>query len=189
MPIIAWVFIGVVCLLIIWYVATYNALVKLRNLVEEAFSGMDIFMKKRHDLIPNLIETVKGYAAHEAQTLESVVAARNLAISAGGNGSIESRIKSENELGGALSRLLVLAEQYPQLKADSQFLNMSQQLSSIETDISQARKYYNGAVRQFNTKTALFPASIVASIGHFEKQPYFELEDAGERAVPQVNFK
>ena len=187
MPIAAWICIGVACVIIIWFIATYNSLVKLRALFEEAFSGMDIFMKKRYDLIPNLVETVKGYMAHEAQTLEAVVSARNRAVS-GAAGPVESRLESERELTGAVSRLLVVAEQYPQLKADSQFLNLSQQLGSVETDISQARKYYNGAIRKLNTKIGLFPASIVASIGRFTKQPYFELDDASERAAPKVGF-
>jgi LemA protein len=188
MPVFAWIIIGIICVIVIWFIAKYNGFVKLRALVEEAFSGMDIFMKKRHDLIPNLVETVKGYMAHEAQTLESVIAARNRAAGGGGDGSIENRIKSESELESAISRMMLVVERYPELKADSQFLNLSQQLSSVETDISQARKYYNGAVRQVNTKIALFPASIVASAGHFTKQPYFELDDASERAVPQVSF-
>lgn len=208
MPIYAWIIIGVVVLIVIWFIATYNSLVKRRALVDEAFSGMDVYMKKRHDLIPNLIETVKGYMAHEAQTLEAVVNARNLAANAGsggggsgstgaagtgagagaGAGSIDARIASESGLSSALSRMMVVVEQYPQLKADGQFINLSQQLSSIETDISQARKYYNGAVRLYNTKIALFPASIVAAMGRFEKQRYFELDSAIERNTPQVGF-
>ncbi|MCL2539116.1 MAG: LemA family protein [Oscillospiraceae bacterium] len=188
MPIAAWIAIGAAALIIIWYISVYNSLVKRRVLYEEAFSGMDIFMKKRFDLIPNLVETVKGYAAHESSTLEAVISARNQAVAAENSGSIENRLASESALSGAISRLLVVAEQYPQLKADSQFLNLSQQLASVETDISQARKYYNGAVRQFNTKIGLFPASIVASLGRFTKQPFFELDDAGERSAPQVSF-
>lgn len=188
MPIVAWVCIGVVVIIVIWFIAVYNALVRLRALYEEAFSGMDIYMKKRHDLIPNLVETVKGYAAHESKTLESVIAARNRAVGAGSAGSAEDRIKCESELSSAISRLLVVVEQYPQLKADSQFLNLSNQLSAIENDISQARKYYNGAVRKFNTKIALFPASIVASICRFMKQPYFELDDVSDREAVQVSF-
>ncbi len=188
MPLAAWIIIGAIVLIVLWFIAIYNSLVKLRALYEEAFSGMDIYMKKRYDLIPNLVETVKGYASHESKTLESVIAARNQAVNAGNSGSIENRIQSETELSNAISRLMVVVEQYPQLKADSQFLNLQQQLSAIENDISQARKYYNGAVRQFNTKIGLFPASIVASIGRFTKQPYFELEDASERKAPQVSF-
>jgi len=188
MPLVVWIFLGVIIVILIWFIASYNSLVKLRVLYEEAFSGMDVFMKKRYDLIPNLVETVKGYAAHESQTLDSVVAARSRAISAGSADSIENRTARESELTGALSRLMAIVEQYPALKADSQFLNLSQQLSSIETDISQARKYYNGTVRMYNTKIALFPVSIVASIGRFTKQPFFELENASERDTPQVSF-
>lgn len=186
MPVYVWICIGVVVVIVIWFIAMYNSLVKLRALCEEAFSGMDIFMKKRCDLIPNLVETVKGYAAHESQTLEAVIAARSNAV--GGAASVESRIKSEGELGEAISRLMVVVERYPELKADSQFTNLSQQLAAVETDISQARKYYNGAVRQLNTKIAVFPVSIVAGVGRFVKQPYFELGDEGDRAVPKVGF-
>ena len=188
MQIFAFILAGVVCLIAIWFIALYNALVKLRALHEEALSSMDIFLKKRHDLIPNLVETVKGYAGHESQTFESVVAARNRAMGNENESSVMARIQSEGALDNAIARMMLVVEQYPQLKADSQFLNLSQQLSSIETDISQSRKYYNGSVRQFNTKIALFPASIVASIGHFAKQPYFELDDAGERSVTSVSF-
>ena len=181
--------IGVIVLIVLWFISIYNSLVKLRAQYEESFSGMDIFMKKRYDLIPNLVETVKGYAAHEKDTLEAVISARNNAVNNSGNASVEDRLKSEGELSGALSRLMVLVEQYPQLKADSQFANLSQQLSGLETDIAQARKYYNGTVREFNTKIAVFPASIVAGFGKFEKQPYFELENpAVERQAPQVSF-
>lgn len=185
---IVWVVIGVVVLIILWFISVYNSLVRLRALYEEAFSGMDIYMKKRYDLVPNLVETVKGYAAHESGTLEAVINARNRAVNISGTGSVEDRIKSEGELSDAISRLMVVVEQYPQLKADSQFLNLSQQLSAIEDDIAQARKYYNGAVRQFNTKIAIFPASIVASMGSFTKQPYFEMEDTSERQTPKVQF-
>ena len=188
MPLVVWIVLGVIVVIVIWFIASYNSLVKLRVLYEEAFSGMDVFMKKRYDLIPNLVETVKGYAAHESKTLDSVVSARSRAISAGSAASIENRNACESELTGALSRLMVVVEQYPALKADSQFLNLSQQLSSIETDISQARKYYNGTVRMYNTKIALFPVSIIASIGRFAKQPFFELENASERDTPVVSF-
>jgi len=188
MPLAVWICVGIVCVTVMWMITSYNSLVKLRALFEEAFSGMDIFMKKRCDLIPNLIETVKGYMAHESQTLEAVVAARNRAAGNTSPGSLDDRIRAEKELGDAISRLMVVVERYPDLKADSQFSNLSQQLSSVETDISQSRKYYNGAVRQFNTKIALFPVSIIASIGRFAKQPYFELDDASERAVPKVSF-
>ena len=138
MPLVFWIFLGIIIIIIVWFIASYNSLVKLRVLYEEAFSGMDVFMKKRYDLIPNLVETVKGYAAHESQTLDSVVAARSRAIGAGSADSIENRTARESELTGALSRLMAIVEQYPALKADSQFLKLSQQLSSIDTDISQA---------------------------------------------------
>ena len=179
---------AVVLIILIWFVISYNTLVKQRVLYKEAFSGMDVFMKKRYDLIPNLVEIVKGYATHETQTIESAISARNRAADSGQNDSIDKRIKCESELSGSVLRLMAVAEQYPELKADAQFLNLSQQLSAIETDISQARKYYNGAIRQYNTKIALFPVNIVASIGRFSEQPFFELSDTNERAVSQVKF-
>ena len=180
--------VGVALIIAVWLIAVYNSIVKLRVLSEEAFSGMDIFMKMRNDLIPNLVETLKGYMAHESQTLESVITARSRAISTSSADSIETRVDCERELGGAVSRMMMVAEQYPELKADSQFLNLSQQLTSVETDIAQARKYYNGAVRMYNTRIALFPVTIVAGMGRFIKLPYFELDDVGERDVPLVSL-
>ena len=188
MQILIWVIVGAIVLIVLWFISAFNSLVKLRALYEEAFSGMDIFLKKRYDLIPNLVETVKGYASHESSTLEAVINARNRAASGTNRASVEDRLENEALLSGAVTRLLAVAEQYPQLKADSQFLNLSAQLANLEGDIAQSRKYYNGAAREYNTKIALFPTSIVASIGKFTKQPYFELEDASERSSPEVSF-
>jgi LemA protein len=184
-----WIILGIVVVVGIWVIGIYNKLVRLRSQYEEAFSGMDVYMKKRYDLIPNLVETVKGYAAHEKDTLQAVVEARNQAVNQSGNASVEDRLQSEADLTDAISRLMVVVEQYPQLKADTQFLNLQGELSTVETDIAQSRKYYNGTVRQFNAQIAFFPASLVAAIGKFVKQPYFELENpAAERQAPSVKF-
>lgn len=173
--------------LLIWFVATRNKLVMADTNVEEAFSGMDIYMKKRYDLIPNLVETVKGYAAHESETLENVIAARNAAYGADRSDK-EGVAKAEGELAGALSRLMVVAEQYPNLKADAQFLDLQRQLQSIETDIAQSRKYYSGSVKQYNQLVRMFPSSIVASMSGFKTAAYFEIADDAERNAPTVSF-
>lgn len=176
----------IVVIIAIWAISSYNTLVKLKAMVEEAFSGMDVFLKKRYDLIPNLVETVKGYAAHESETLENVIAARNKAISP--TASVDERVENEKELSGALNRLLAIVEQYPNLKADSQFLNLQGQLSSIENDIAQSRKYYNGAARSYNVKTEVFPSNIIANMSGFKKVTYFEVDSEAERQNVRVDF-
>ena len=185
--IIAIAAVAIVIILLIWFVATRNGLVVADTNVEEAFSGMDIYMKKRYDLIPNLVAAVKGYAAHESETLEKVIAARNAAYGAN-RADKESVAQAESELTSAISRLMVVAEQYPQLKADAQFLDLQKQLQSIENDIAQARKYYSGSVKQYNQKIRMFPSSIVAGLSSFKTAPYFEIADAAERDVPTVDF-
>jgi len=185
--IIAIVAAAIVVILLIWFVATRNKLVVADTNVEEAFSGMDIYMKKRYDLIPNLVEAVKGYAAHESETLENVIAARNAAYGAS-RADKEGVAKAEGELTSALSRLMVVAEQYPNLKADAQFLDLQRQLQSIETDIAQSRKYYSGSVKQYNQLVRMFPSSIVASMSGFKTAAYFEIADDAERNAPKVDF-
>ena len=185
--IIAIAAVAIVVILLIWFVSTRNGLVVADTNVEEAFSGMDIYMKKRYDLIPNLVAAVKGYAAHESETLEKVIAARNAAYGADRTDK-ESVAKAESELTSAISRLMVVAEQYPQLKADAQFLDLQRQLQSIENDIAQARKYYSGSVKQYNQKVRMFPSSLVAGMSGFKTAPYFEIADAAERDVPTVDF-
>ncbi len=185
--IIAIAAVAIVIILLIWFIATRNGLVVADTNVEEAFSGMDIYMKKRYDLIPNLVASVKGYPAHESETLEKVIAARNAAYGAN-RADKESVAKAESELTSAISRLMVVAEQYPQLKADAQFLDLQKQLQSIENDIAQARKYYSGSVKQYNQKVRMFPSSIVAGMSGFKTAPYFEIADDAERAVPTVDF-
>ncbi len=165
-----------------WVITSYNSLVKLRNNYKEAFSGMDVCMKKRYDLIPNLVETVKGYAKHESETLEGVMKARSACLSAAPN------VENENQLTQALSKLMALTENYPTLKANEGFNNLQQQLSSIENELSNARKSYNGCVEIFNNKVESFPSNLIAKKFNFEKTEMFKIEDEKERAVPQVKF-
>ncbi len=176
--IIALVVIGVLTLL------NYNALVRLRNMAQAAWADIDVQLKRRHDLIPNLVETVKGYAAHERGTLEAVVQARAKAVSAK---TPEERIEGENMLTQALRGLLAVVENYPELKANQNFLDLQKQLSEVEDAIQNARRYYNAVVRDYNIKIEMFPSNIIASMFGFKKMPYFEIEE-GERQAPQVKF-
>jgi LemA protein len=156
----------------------------LRNLKDEAFATMDVYMKKRYDLIPNLVETVKGYASHEKETFEKVVQARSAAM---GATSIEERQAGENMLTGTLRSLFALAENYPDLKANASFLDLQSQLQKVEEDIAQSRKYYNAVVKDYNTRTELFPGSVIANMFGFKRGAYFEIE-TGERENVRVNF-
>lgn len=176
---------GLLAILVIFVIAAYNGFVRLRNMVEEAFATMDVYLKKRYDLIPNLVETVKGYAAHEAGTLEKVIKARSMAA---GAGSIEEKIAGENMLTGALKNLFALAEAYPDLKANANFLDLQAQLQRTEDDIANARKYYNAVVKEFNTKIEQFPGNIIAGLFHFVRKPLFEVSEAAERERVQVKF-
>ena len=164
----------IVVILILWFIGAYNGFVKLKNKVEEAFATMDVYMKKRFDLIPNLVETVKGYAAHESSTLQNVVEARNMTQSAK---NVEERLANENALSGTLKSLFAVAENYPDLKANQNFMDLQGQLKKIEEDIANSRKYYNATVREFNTKTESFPSNIIAGMFHFERNPMFEVDD------------
>lgn len=176
--------IAIVVVIVVYIIATYNGLIRLRNLSEEGFSTMDVYMKKRYDLIPNLVETVKAYAKHESETLENVVSARNKAVSAQG---IEARQDAEQALNQGLGRLFAVMENYPDLKADRQFLDLQKQLQTVEQDIAQSRKYYNATVRDFNTKCEVFPSVLVAKMFAFEKKPLFEIADV-ERENVKVQF-
>lgn len=179
---------------IIWYITTHNSLISLKNDVEESFSAMDVHMKKRYDLIPNLVATCKGYAKHESETFTRVTQARNAAIAARSSSSSSAasgvdRISAERELTSSLRTLLnFVQEQYPQLKADSQFNNLSRQLEQIEEEIARSRKYYNAKIKIFNNKIEKFPSSIVANKMKLERRPYFEIEDSAERVAPKVSF-
>lgn len=175
----------IVVLLVIYFVASYNGFISLKNKVEEAFSTMDVYLQKRHDLIPNLVETVKGYAKHEQGTLENVIAARQGALDAN---TVDEKIAAEGELQKTLGRLFAVAEAYPDLKANTNFLDLQNQLQQIETEIAQSRKYYNGVVRIFNTKIESFPSNIIASIFKFAKATMFEVESEEARQNVKVEF-
>lgn len=179
-----WIILAIAVLLILWFVVTYNNFIKQKALVNEAFSGMDVYLKKRFDLIPNLVECVKGYMKHEQDTLTKVISLRNQSIS---QQSTSDKINVEKELSSQLSRLFALAESYPELKANQQFLSLQQDLRKIEEDISQSRKYYNGAVKQFNVRVKTIPSNIIASMFHFTEFTYFEIQD-GERSAVKVGF-
>ena len=174
-----------VILVLIYIFTTYNSLVKMKNKVEEAFSKMDVYLKKRWDLIPNIVSTVKGYAKHEAETLENVIKARNSNYQ---NMSEEEKIEANASISKSIPNFSVLAEQYPDLKANQNFLDLSSQLKSVENDIANARKYYNGAVKQYNMKVQMFPGSLIAGLFHFETKKMFEVENAVERQNVQVKF-
>ena len=175
---------GIIVIIVFWVISAYNGFVKLRNMVREAFSTMDVYMKKRHDLIPNLVETVKGYAKHESSTLENVTKARNAAVNAT---TMEGRLASENALTGTLKSLFAVAEAYPDLKANTNFMDLQKQLQSVEGEIANSRKYYNAVVRDYNIKTESFPSVIIASLFKFTREPMFEIT-AAERENVDVKF-
>ena len=175
----------IVGVIVVWLIAAYNGFVRANNNCEEAFATMDVYMKKRYDLIPNLVETVKGYAAHESNTLQKVVEARNMAQSAS---TVEERAQAENILSGTLKSLFAISEAYPDLKANQNFMDLQGQLKAVEEDIANSRKYYNAVVKQFNTKCEVFPSNLIAGIFHFEKKPMFEVEAQEERQNVKVSF-
>ena len=177
--------IGIIVVLIIIFVVIYNGFIRLKNNCDEAFATMDVYLKKRYDLIPNLVETVKGYAAHEKETLERVVAARNMAQ---GASTAEQKAVGESMLQGTLKSLFAVAESYPDLKANQNFMDLQGQLKAVEEDIANSRKYYNAVVKQFNTKCEVFPSNLIAGIFHFEKKPMFEVEAQEERQNVKVSF-
>lgn len=181
------VILAAVALIALFLVTTYNRLVTLRQRVKEAWSDIDVQLKRRHDLIPNLVETVKGYAGHERQTLEAVINARNQAVQVASQGP-EQRAQAENILTGALRQLFALAEAYPQLRAVESFNQLQEQLTATEDKISFARRFYNGNVRDYNTALMTFPTNTLAGVFGFTAEQYFEVADAAERAVPQVKF-
>ncbi len=176
---------GLVVVILLWVVGVYNGLVRLRNQVKNAWAQIDVQLKRRHDLIPNLVETVKGYAGHERGTLEAVVAARTRAVSAQG---LEQQVKAEGELSQALGRLLMLVESYPDLKANQNFLALQEELSSTENRIGFARQHYNDSVMTYNTRIQTFPPNVIAGMFGFHELPFFEVDSAAERRAPQVKF-
>jgi len=183
------VYIGViiVVVLLIVLIALYNRLVGLRNQVKNAWAQIDVQLKRRHDLIPNLVETVKGYMKHERETLEAVTKARNLAQQLASSGAGE-RAKVEGELSSALARLLAVAESYPDLKANQNFLALQEELTSTENKIGFSRQFYNDSVLRYNNQTQMFPSNVVASMTGFKASEFFEVPLAEERKAPSVSF-
>ncbi len=168
----------------LYFVSTYNALVRLKNKLFEASAGIDVHLKERYDLIPNLVETVKGYAKHESGTLEAVIKARNSAIV---STSFSEKEKADQQVSGALGKLFALSEAYPELKADTSFVNLQNKLTAVEHELLNQRKYYNAIAREINTKIELFPSSIVANMSGYTKYPYAEVEEEAKKRV-EVKF-
>ena len=172
-------------ILLLYLIVAYNGLVRIRNGVQEAWAQIDVQLKRRYDLIPNLVETVKGYAGHEKGTLEAVIKARQVGIDASG---IKDQAMAENMITGALKSLFALSEAYPDLKANQNFLSLQEELSSTENKIGFARQYYNNQVRIMNTRVEMFPTNIVAGMFGFKRAEFFELEEEAAREAPQVKF-
>ncbi|PIZ69242.1 MAG: hypothetical protein COY10_01765 [Candidatus Portnoybacteria bacterium CG_4_10_14_0_2_um_filter_43_36] len=185
MTITLWIILALAAIVVFWFIAIYNGLIKFRNRTDEAWSDIDVQLKRRYDLIPNLIETVKGYAAHEKSVLEEVTKARTMAM---GAQNPEDRAKAENMLTGALKSLFAVAENYPNLKANENFLELQRELSDTENKIQAARRFYNGNVRDFNTKIQSFPTNTVAGMFGFKKYGFFELKGEEEREAVKVAF-
>jgi LemA protein len=182
-----WVILGVIVVIVIWAISVYNGLVAMRQRTNQAFADIDVQLKQRHDLIPNLVETVKGYAAHESGTLQAVIAARQTAVSAPG---VEQKVAAENMLTGALGKLFALSEAYPNLKADANFRQLQSDLSDIENKLAASRRFYNNAVQEYNTGIQQFPAALFAGIFGFSQRTFFDV--GGDRAqleqAPSVKF-
>lgn len=181
---LTWILVGIIAVLIVWLIGLYNALVKLKNRTDEAFSDIDVQLKRRHDLIPNLIETVKGYASHEKDLFEKVTQARAAAVNAQG---VDQKAQSENMLTDALKSVFAVAENYPDLKASQNFLKLQDELSDTENKIQAARRFYNGNVRDFNTKIQQFPTNFLAGMLGFSDYEFFQAE-AAERENVKVSF-
>lgn len=180
-----WIIVIVILVLLVFYViTTYNSLVKLRNNVKDQWSQIDVLLKRRTDLIPNLVETVKGYAKHEKATLESVISARNKAIS---STTAEEEIKSNNELTNALGRLLAISESYPELKANENFMDLQKNLKETEDKIQYSRQFYNDSVLKYKNKIEIFPSNIIAKIFNFKKEMFYEAPESSKE-VPNVKF-
>ena len=182
--IILYIIIGLVILVLLWAIGVFNSFIRLKNRTNEAWSDIDVQLKRRHNLIPNLVESVKGYARHEKGVFEKVTQARTNAMGAKG---IEAKGQAENMLSNTLKTLFAVAENYPDLKANANFLELQRELSDTENKVQAARRFYNGNVRDFNIKAEHFPSRIVAGMFGFKKRDFFEIEEA-ERAVPEVKF-
>jgi len=179
------VIVSVVILLGIYVIILYNSFVSKRNMLEEALSGIDVILKKRFDLIPNLVEAVKGYLTHEKETLANIVNLRNQALNAG---SEDEKLELDKKLGSAVGTIFALAENYPDLKANTNFLSLQEELSEIETEIERSKRYYNATVREYNIAVESFPGNLVANSFGFPKKNFLEIEDEKQRETPKVQF-
>lgn len=182
---ILWILIALIVVVGLWFILTYNGLITLRNRVDEAWSDIDVQLKRRYDLIPNLVNTVKGYASHEAGTFEKVIQARNLAMGAKG---AHDKAEAENMLTNTLKSIFALAEAYPDLKANQNFMKLQDELSDTENKVQASRRFYNGNVRDFNTKLQVFPTNLVGNMLGFKNYEFFEIGNEAERATPNVQF-
>jgi LemA protein len=181
-----WIICGMVGLILLWLISTFNSMVILRNRIDSAWSQIDVQLKRRHDLIPNLVEVVKGYASHERETFEAVVNARQAGLSAE---SVEEQAQAENMITQTLRQMFALAEAYPQLRASENFLQLQEELSGTESKIAYARQFYNDTVLKYHNLIQSFPANQVASLTGFKPRPYFQLEDSGERNPIAVDLQ
>jgi len=180
-----WIILGIIVVILFWLIAVYNGLIRLRNRTDEAWSDIDVQLKRRYNLIPNLVETVKGYAAHERELFEKVTKARTAAMSAQAPGE---KAQAENALSGVLKSLFAVAENYPNLKANENFLELQRELSDTENKIQAARRFYNGNARDFNIKIQKFPNNLVAGMLGFKKRDFFEVEEEAAREPVKVSF-
>ena len=182
---IGWIVLGVIVLLLLWAVGIYNRLVRLRALVKEGFSGITVQLRRRADLIPNLVQTVQGYATHEREVFEEVTARRAEATSAG---SVRATAEADAAMTGLLGRLMAVAENYPELKANQNFLQLQEQLAGIETELQSARRYYNATVRDLNSTIQSFPPVLIARPAGFTEEPFYQDEDPAIQSAPKVSF-
>ena len=182
---IGWIVLGVIALLLLWAVGIYNRLVRLRALVKEGFSGITVQLRRRADLIPNLVQTVQGYATHEREVFEEVTARRAEATSAG---SVQATAQADAAMTGLLGRLMAVAENYPELKANENFLQLQDQLAAIETELLSARRYYNATVRDLNSSIQSFPPVLIARPAGFTEEPFYQDEDPAIQTAPKVSF-
>lgn len=180
-----WIFLIIIAVIVVAIVFVYNSLIRSRNRVEEAWSDIEVQLKRRYDLIPNLVETVKGYAAQESGVLQKVTEARNMAMNAG---SMQEKLQDENMLSGALKSLFAVSEAYPDLKSNQNFMQMQADLTDTEDKIQAARRFYNGTVRDYNTKLQVFPTNLFASLLSFTVKPFFDIDEKGAEGQP-VNVK
>jgi LemA protein len=182
-----WIVLGVIAIIVLWAISAYNGLIAMRQRVNQSFSDIDVQLKQRHDLIPNLVETVKGYASHERGTLDAVIQARNAAVAAPG---VEQRVAAENMLSGTLRQLFALSENYPNLKANTNFQQLQSDLSDIENKLAASRRFFNNAVQEYNTGIQQFPAAMFAAMFGFHPQTFFDLGEARVQLeqAPSVKF-